>query len=897
MLRIGFTTGWAVCLAFLSVNSVDLARAQNGVPQPDHVLIVIEENHSFGQIIGSSSAPYINALAAQGALFTSSYAIRHPSEPNYLALFSGSTHGVSDDSCPHTFASANLASELFDAGLSFTGFSESMPQAGYKGCTSGGYARKHNPWVNFTNVPASANLPFTSLPTDFSQLPTVAIVVPNLDNDMHDGSVGRGDGWLRDHLDPYIQWAMTNNSLFILTWDEGRNGTDNRIVTLFVGSMVQPGIYCERTDHYGLLRTLLDMYGLAAIDKTTNAAPITSAWTADSAPSAVTVAITAPTNGATGLPRGTLELQAEAAASNSVITKVEFFARGIKLGQSTNRPFVLAWTNASVGPHCLVATATDELGRHKTSTSVEVSVAGQDLTPPVVVITTPLQNARVTNGVITLQGTAADNVAVARVEYQVADGPVQPADGTAQWSAQIALPPGPSTIQVRSVDTAGNTSSVATRTLIYVVLSPLTIHLTGRGTVVPDLNGQQLEVGRTYQYRAVPDPGNVLARPDTAAAARGQLSFTMQSNLVLEISFVPNPFPAVAGTYQGLIYNANGITVESSGFWSGSLNPSGHLTGSMRLGGKSYPWSVYFDAFGQAKPTAPAPPGELLAATVVKALFEVDLQLDLSNHTDQVSGGVKRLGIDRMGRVVQEDRIADLFGDRDVFNARTNPAPQAGQYTIIYPGQSEDLASPGGDGFGAVTVDPSGLVRLAGTLADGTKVTQSAALSKAGQWPLYLSLYGGKGMLLGWIGFAHQATNDLQGSVDWLKPSLSSAKYYPNGFTNTSWAAGASYRAPSNTTANVLSVTNAFVAFEGGNLTRPFTNTFRIDVANHVSNTSSNPLALKFTARTGLWKGTVTDPATARSISFQGAVLQGQDSGRGFFLGTNQSGRVRLQGD
>jgi len=811
MLRIGFTTGWAVCLAFLSVNSVDLARAQNGVPQPDHVLIVIEENHSFGQIIGSSSAPYINALAAQGALFTSSYAIRHPSEPNYLALFSGSTHGVSDDSCPHTFASANLASELFDAGLSFTGFSESMPQAGYKGCTSGGYARKHNPWVNFTNVPASANLPFTSLPTDFSQLPTVAIVVPNLDNDMHDGSVGRGDGWLRDHLDPYIQWAMTNNSLFILTWDEGRNGTDNRIVTLFVGSMVQPGIYCERTDHYGLLRTLLDMYGLAAIDKTTNAAPITSAWTADSAPSAVTVAITAPTNGATGLPRGTLELQAEAAASNSVITKVEFFARGIKLGQSTNRPFVLAWTNASVGPHCLVATATDELGRHKTSTSVEVSVA--------------------------------------------------------------------------------------TRTLIYVVLSPLTIHLTGRGTVVPDLNGQQLEVGRTYQYRAVPDPGNVLARPDTAAAARGQLSFTMQSNLVLEISFVPNPFPAVAGTYQGLIYNTNGITVESSGFWSGSLNPSGHLTGSMRLGGKSYPWSVYFDAFGQAKPTAPAPPGELLAATVVKALFEVDLQLDLSNHTDQVSGGVKRLGIDRMGRVVQEDRIADLFGDRDVFNARTNPAPQAGQYTIIYPGQSEDLASPGGDGFGAVTVDPSGLVRLAGTLADGTKVTQSAALSKAGQWPLYLSLYGGKGMLLGWIGFAHQATNDLQGSVDWLKPSLSSAKYYPNGFTNTSWAAGASYRAPSNTTANVLSVTNAFVAFEGGNLTRPFTNTFRIDVANHVSNTSSNPLALKFTARTGLWKGTVTDPATARSIPFQGAVLQGQDSGRGFFLGTNQSGRVRLQGD
>ncbi|HEY7415588.1 MAG TPA: alkaline phosphatase family protein, partial [Ktedonobacteraceae bacterium] len=129
------------------------------IQKPDHVVIVIEENHAYTQIIDSSSAPYINSLAAQGALFTNSHAVAHPSQPNYLALFSGSTQGITDDSCPHTFSGANLGSELIGAGLSFAGYSESSPKVGFTECTEGGvpiiddlYARKHAPWVNFTNV-------------------------------------------------------------------------------------------------------------------------------------------------------------------------------------------------------------------------------------------------------------------------------------------------------------------------------------------------------------------------------------------------------------------------------------------------------------------------------------------------------------------------------------------------------------------------------------------------------------------------------------------------------------------------------------------------------------------------------------------------------------------------
>jgi len=276
----------------LCLSTILCARADNGVPRPDHVVIAIEENKAFEAIIGSASAPYINSLAEQGALFISSFALTHPSQPNYLGLFSGSSHGIGDDSCPHSLSGANLGSELFDAGLTFAGYSESMPHDGYNGCESGNYARKHSPWVNFANVPSSANLTFASFPTNFDQLPTVAIVVPNLNNDMHDGpavasKISRGDAWLRDHLDPYVQWAKTNNSLFLLTWDEDSQGMGNHIVTLMVGQMVRPGRYCEHIDHYNVLRTLLEMYGLAAIARSTNADPITSSWTPESANSPI----------------------------------------------------------------------------------------------------------------------------------------------------------------------------------------------------------------------------------------------------------------------------------------------------------------------------------------------------------------------------------------------------------------------------------------------------------------------------------------------------------------------------------------------------------------------------------------------------------------------------------
>jgi hypothetical protein len=255
------------------------ASAAAGVPRFDHVVVVVMENHSNTDVIGNSAAPYINSLARNGANFSQSYAITHPSQPNYFALFSGSLQGVDDNSCPHTFSTPNLGTALIAKGLTFKGYSESMPYDGYTGCSSGAYVRRHNPWVNWTNVPASSNLTLEAFPSDYNRLPTLSFIIPNLDNDMHDGTVAEGDSWLKAHVDDYAQWAKTHNSLLILTFDEDDNNSGNRIPTVFYGAQVRTGLYSERIDHYNVLRTLEDAYDLPHAGAAADAAPITDVWT------------------------------------------------------------------------------------------------------------------------------------------------------------------------------------------------------------------------------------------------------------------------------------------------------------------------------------------------------------------------------------------------------------------------------------------------------------------------------------------------------------------------------------------------------------------------------------------------------------------------------------------
>jgi acid phosphatase len=255
------------------VTAAPSAAPSDGSPPP-HVVVVILENKSYEQIAGG--APYLGEVMTRSAVFTNAHAETHPSQPNYLALFSGSTQGVTDDHCPVRLTGrGNLGRQLLDAGYTFAGYSEDLPHPGFLGCSAGGYAAKHNPWADFDNVPATANQPFTAFPGDYSALPTVSFVVPNLCHDMHDCSVAVGDRWMRDHLGGYLDWASTHHSLLIVTFDEDDGKAANRILTLIAGARVQPGMYALPINHYDLLRTIEELYHLPPL---TTARPITGIW-------------------------------------------------------------------------------------------------------------------------------------------------------------------------------------------------------------------------------------------------------------------------------------------------------------------------------------------------------------------------------------------------------------------------------------------------------------------------------------------------------------------------------------------------------------------------------------------------------------------------------------------
>ncbi len=265
-----------------------LAGKASAQIRPDHVVIEILENVSYSDVKDSSNAPYLNQLLSDtaAAVLTESFGLTHPSQPNYLMLYSGSNQGRTNDTqSPNIpFTTPNLGAELIQKGFTFTGYSEGLPSVGFTGATSGQYAAKHCPWTNWqgtgTNQTAAKfNQPLTSFPTDYTKLPTLSFVMPNLVDDMHSASIKQGDTWLKTHLSSYIDWCKTHNSVFLLTFDEDDTlSENNQIMTIIIGQDVKGGIYSQRITHYNVLRTLEDLYGLPYAGTSKDSSDIVGIW-------------------------------------------------------------------------------------------------------------------------------------------------------------------------------------------------------------------------------------------------------------------------------------------------------------------------------------------------------------------------------------------------------------------------------------------------------------------------------------------------------------------------------------------------------------------------------------------------------------------------------------------
>ncbi len=266
--------------ALLAAGAAGAQSAKPAAPAALHakaITIVIFENRDFSNIVGSKDAPYLNAsLVPLAAVMTNSHATAHPSQPNYVELFSGSVQSVTGDECPDTSSAPNIATQLLAAHLTFRGYAESMPNAGFAGCegSKGLYRRKHNPWADFTNVPGALSLPYQWASA------SLAMVVPNMCNDMHDCSTTVGDTWMKQNLPAIMKWDAAHDGLLIITWDEAAPDADgtNHIATLLIGPMIKPGRYDQHIDHDDVLRTVEQNYGLPCIANACGKTGIAGVW-------------------------------------------------------------------------------------------------------------------------------------------------------------------------------------------------------------------------------------------------------------------------------------------------------------------------------------------------------------------------------------------------------------------------------------------------------------------------------------------------------------------------------------------------------------------------------------------------------------------------------------------
>ena len=268
MLERALLASLAVFCSIAGTGSAGGATPKPAVPRLAHVVLIVFENKERQSVLGSGAAPTFDRLAASYAQATRDRAVSHPSLPNYLALVSGSTHGVTDDceDCPQS--GSTIGSLLTQRSRSWGSYAEGYPSGPR-------FAKKHVPFLYFPDGAAHVH-PLAGF--NPSRLPTYSFVTPDLCHDMHDCSVATGDAWLQKFVKPLL--LIKRTAVFIV-FDEGSTdaGGGGHVALVVAGTAVKPhSRYTSLTSHYGLLRTLEDALGLRPLGAAVRAKPLTGIW-------------------------------------------------------------------------------------------------------------------------------------------------------------------------------------------------------------------------------------------------------------------------------------------------------------------------------------------------------------------------------------------------------------------------------------------------------------------------------------------------------------------------------------------------------------------------------------------------------------------------------------------
>ncbi len=541
-------------------------------------------------------------------------------------------------------------------------------------------------------------------------------------------------------------------------------------------------------------------------------------------------------------------------------------------GSSSNELTINPATFADEGTYSVVVT---NFLHSVTSHNAELTIVN-DNTKPKLSITTPAANARTTNAVVA--GYATDNAQVESVTCWITNilygmtsvtetNAALTGGGTSKvWAISNIFLPGTNIVAAQAVDYAGNVSAIVTRRFFYVVPSyfGLTTHGSGSvagrttiaGTVVPG-NGALLNIGQNYTLTAKPGTDYLFTNwimSSGATSDAATLAFTMTPNLSVEANFVLSPFLTASGPYNGLFFDINEVTAQTAGLLSNlKVGALGAYSGRLLLGGAAYTLAGTFDIYGEAT-------NRFTRAAAKGGSFVVALDLDWT--TGEVSGSVA---------AVNGSWQSPLYGEAVV------AASRSAESTMVLTASTNSV----GEGYVLIT-NRAGNLTMSGALPDGAAFSQAVALGRYGNAPLYESLYGGGGLVVGWVNIANALPQANDGLV-WIRPAAPRSGFYPGGFSDVLSVAGSPW---SNSVAlnGSLIVSNASV-----------NTSYTVAIANDTLSdpTDNPPIKGTINASTGLI--TLKIPSGRTTIPGYAVILANATNIGGYFLTKTNTGVVYLQ--